>query len=111
MSSSTSPIPTGRTGRSIAGRHVFTVPFYQTEFLDEVRAIVDDTGALVHLKEPVYHQDPVRPDEGVLVYTIFAVEMLAKLRRIGFRTNMYLLHSHWHGMLGPNGLVFEAIKE
>lgn len=92
------------------GRHVFTVPFYQTEFLDEVRATVDDGGAVVHLKEPVYHEDPVRQEEGALVYTVFAVEMLAKLRRIGFRTNMYLLHSHWHGMLGPNGLVFEAIK-
>jgi SAM-dependent methyltransferase len=93
------------------GRHVFTVPFYQTEFLDEERATVDAQGALVHLLEPVYHQDPVRQDQGVLVYNIFAVEMLAKLRRIGFRTNMYLLHSHWHGLLGPNGLVFEAIKE
>lgn len=93
------------------GRHVFTVPFYQTEFLDEVRSRVDEHGALVHLKEPVYHQDPVRPEEGVLVYTIFAVEMLAKLRTIGFRTNMYLVHNHWHGLLGPNGLVFEAIKE
>jgi hypothetical protein len=90
---------------------VFTVPFYQTEFLDEVRSMVDERGMLVHLKEPVYHQDPVRQSEGVLVYTIFAVEMLARLRKIGFRTNMYLMHSHWHGMLGPNGLVFEAIKE
>jgi SAM-dependent methyltransferase len=93
------------------GRHVFTVPFYQTEFLDEVRATVDAQGNLVHHLEPVYHQDPVRLSEGVLVYTIFSVEMLARLRRIGFRTHVYLLHSYWHGMMGPNGLLFEAIKE
>ena len=93
------------------GRHVFTVPFHQTEFLDEVRATVDERGNVVHLKEPMYHQDPVRLEEGVLVYTLFSVEMLVKLHRLGFRTNMYLLHSHWHGMLGPNGLVFESIKE
>ena len=93
------------------GRHVYTVPFHQSEFLDEVRARVDERGEIVHFMEPVYHQDPVRLAEGVLVYTVFAVEMLGKLRRLGFRTNMYLLHSHWHGMLGPNGLVFESIKE
>ena len=93
------------------GRHVFTVPFYQTEFLDEVRATLDERGDVVYLKEPVYHQDPVRLEEGVLVYTLFSVEMLVKLRRLGFRTNMYHLHSRFRGMLGPNGLVFEAIKE
>jgi hypothetical protein len=93
------------------GRHVYTVPFHQTEFLDEVRATVDEGGRIVHLEEPMYHQDPVRLEEGVLVYTLFSLEMLTKLRKLGFRTNMYRLHSHWHGMLGPNGLVFESIKE
>ena len=92
------------------GRHIFTVPFYQTEFLDEDRTIIDSDGNTVFLKEPIYHGDPIRP-EGVLVYKIFSLEMLIKLRKIGFRTNLYHLYSPLHGILGPNAIVFEAIKD
>jgi SAM-dependent methyltransferase len=91
------------------GRHVFTVPFYQTEFLDEDRAIIDSNGNTVSLKEPVYHGDPVRL-EGTLVYKIFSLEMLVKLQRIGFRTNLYHLYKPLYGILGQNAIVFEAIK-
>ncbi len=92
------------------GRHIFTVPFYQTEFRDEDRTMIDDNGNNVYLKEPLYHLDPVDP-KGVLVYTIFSLEMLVKLQKIGFRTNMYLLNKPWHGIYGVNAVVFEAIKE
>jgi SAM-dependent methyltransferase len=92
------------------GRHVFTVPFYQTEYLDETRAVIDARGNTVLLKEPIYHLDPIRP-EGTLVYRIFALEMLVRLRRIGFKTNLYHLYSLYHGILGPNAIVFEAIKD
>lgn len=92
------------------GRHVFTVPFYQTEFLDEPRTDKDDAGNLVHLMEPVYHGDPIR-EEGALVHTIFALEMLVELRKIGFRPNMYHLYRPSRGIVGPNALVFEAVKE
>ncbi len=92
------------------GRHIFTVPFYQTEFLDEDRTIIDNNGNIVFLKEPMYHGDPVRP-EGALVYKIFSLEMLVKLRKIGFRTNLYHLCSPLYGILGSNAIVFEAIKE
>jgi len=93
----------------MGGRHIFTVPFYQTDFLDEKRASLED-GKLVHHKEPWYHVDPLRSD-GVLVFNIFSIEMLAKLAQLGFRTNMYHLYNPLHGILGPNGVVFEAIKE
>jgi SAM-dependent methyltransferase len=92
------------------GRHVFTVPFHQTHFLDEVRATVDADGRTVHRAEPVYHGDPLRT-EGALVYTIFSIEMLVKLARIGFRTNLYGLHLPSAGIRGGNAIVFEAIKE
>ncbi len=92
------------------GRHIFTVPFYQTEFLDEDRTIIDDHGSTVFLKEPIYHGDPIRP-EGALVYKIFSLEMLVKLRKIGFRTNLYHLYRPLYGILGANAIVLEAIKD
>lgn len=92
------------------GRHIFTVPFHQTEFLDEVRTRIDQSGKLVFEKEPCFHADPLRP-EGALVYTIFGLEMLVKLAMIGFRTNLYHLHVPLYGIWGPNAVVFEAIKE
>jgi SAM-dependent methyltransferase len=92
------------------GRHVFTVPFYQTEILDELRASINANHEIVHHKEPIYHLDPLR-SEGILVYNIFSIEMLSKLARIGFRTNMYFLYFPFKGILGANGIVFEAIKD
>jgi Methyltransferase domain len=92
------------------GRHIFTVPFYQTEHLDEVRARLDDDGKVEHLMEPIYHGDPVRESEGALVYTIFSIEMLARLRELGFITSLYLVYRPSRGILGMNGVVFEAVK-
>jgi SAM-dependent methyltransferase len=92
------------------GRHVFTVPFYQTSYQDEIRASTGSDGKIIHHMEPLYHIDPLRP-EGILVYTIFSIEMLVKLSRIGFRTNLYHLYIPRHGILGRNDVIFEAIKE
>lgn len=91
------------------GRHVFSVPFHQDQYQDDIRAETDSEGNPKLLKDPIYHLDPVRP-EGALVYTIFALEMLVKLNRLGFRTNLYHLYQPWYGILGPNAIVFEAIK-
>lgn len=93
------------------GRHIFTVPFYQTEFLDEDRTIINSKGNTVFLKEPIYHEDSIRPEKGALVYKIFSLEMLIKLRKIGFRTNLYHLYKPLYGILGPNAIVFETIKD
>jgi SAM-dependent methyltransferase len=92
------------------GSHVFTVPFHQQLYLDQQRAYVNEHGDVVHLEEPVYHNDPLRPSADVLVYTIFSLEMLIRLRRMGFVTNLYRLHSPRLGILGNNATVFEAIK-
>jgi SAM-dependent methyltransferase len=91
------------------GRHIFTVPFYQTEIQDEKRAALDDNGQVVYYKEPIYHIDPLR-QEGILVYNIFSIEMLVKLSKLGFRTNMHHLYRPINGIIGPNAIVFEAIK-
>lgn len=91
------------------GRHIFTVPFYQERYRDEVRATLDSRGMVHHLLPPIYHGDPLRPD-GILVYVIFALEMLLKLHDLGYETRMYRVYDCWRGVLGANALVFESIK-
>ena len=92
------------------GRHIFTVPFHQTGYHDEVRASADDSGETIHHKDPIYHYDPVKGEESALVYTIFGLEMLCRLKEIGFETRMYHLYKPRYGILGPNAVVFEAIR-
>jgi SAM-dependent methyltransferase len=91
------------------GRHIFTVPFYQEQILDEKRAILNETNDTIFFKEPLYHNDPLN-EKGVLVYNIFSLEMLVKLAEIGFTTNLYRLHIPSAGIWGRNAVVFEAIK-
>lgn len=93
------------------GRHIFTVAFYQTEFLDEHRTRMAPDGSIIYLKEPAYHIDPLRPAEGALVHTIPSLEMLIRLAEIGFRTNLWHLYKPQLGILGANAIVFEAIKD
>jgi SAM-dependent methyltransferase len=91
------------------GHHVFTVPFHQHAHLDDVRATVDASGAVALLADPIYHDDPVRP-EGVLVFTIFGLQMLVRLAEVGFSTRMYQLSRPDRGIVGSNALVFDAEK-
>lgn len=90
------------------GHHVFTVPFHEQELLDQVRARIGEDGSIEHLVEPMYHSDPIRVDEGALVYTIFGIEMLVVLARIGFDVTVHHLFDPWRGLVGPGGLVFDA---
>lgn len=92
------------------GRHIFTVPFDQAQYLDDLRAIVEDDGSINFLKPPIYHHDPLRVDEGCLVFSMFSIEMLVRLRRIGFRSHLYRAMNPWLGIFGNNSTVFEAIK-
>lgn len=93
------------------GKHVFTVPFHALEFCDDRRAIINDDGQLVHLKEPIYHGDPMSlHPAGALVFNIFALEMLTRLGEIGFRTNLFHLQLPRFGIFGHNAIVFEAVK-
>ncbi|MFI5047354.1 MAG: class I SAM-dependent methyltransferase [Acidimicrobiia bacterium] len=92
------------------GHHVFTVPFHPTGYLDSVRARLGDDGELELLAEPLYHEDPIAPD-GVLVYTIFSLEMVVRLAELGFATRMYRLWAPWWGIVGANAVVFDAVKQ
>ncbi len=90
------------------GKHLFTVAFHQAEYEDDVRAIETD-GEVKYLKQPWYHGDPIRP-EGVLVFTVPGLEMLVRLKRLGFDTFMSLVYKPWRGILGNNAIVFAATK-
>jgi SAM-dependent methyltransferase len=91
------------------GHHIFTVPFHQMDVLDDRRAELAAGGTVHHMKPPIYHSDPMSP-EGTLVFTIFSLEMLSKLEQLGFRATFYCLYAPWLGILGHNGLVFDAEK-
>ncbi len=91
------------------GRHLFTVPFAVGAAADDQRARMEG-GKTVYLKEKLWHVDPIRPDEGVLVWTIFGMEMLTRLERIGFVARMWILYEPRHGIIGPENTVFEALR-
>jgi len=93
----------------VGGRHIFTVPFLDQMYNDEIFAEPRANGEIKFLKTPIYHIDGKRA-EGSLVYRYFSLEMLSQLATIGFRTNMYRLYHPTLGILGNNGIVFEAIK-
>lgn len=91
------------------GWHIFTVPFNPRPASDDVRARRRD-GEIEYLAEPLYHGDPLRPDQGVLVWRIFGNEMLARLAQIGFSTVTMRVRTPDQGILGDNALVFTARK-
>ncbi|HEX9890151.1 MAG TPA: class I SAM-dependent methyltransferase [Nitriliruptorales bacterium] len=91
------------------GHHVFTVPFHPTWLRDELRAERRPDGTVVHLRPPLYHHDPLRP-EGALVYRIFAIEMLVRLAELGLHTHAYDLHEPDFGIIGRGSFVFDAIR-
>lgn len=91
------------------GRHIFTVPYSETMPRDNVRASLVD-GKIVHHAEALYHEDPVRLTEGILVWTIFGLEMLVRLDEIGFQAELWRLHEPEFGIIGPGADVFVARK-
>ena len=91
------------------GWHIFTVPFDPRLTNDDVRARRRD-GKIEYLAEPLYHGDPLRPDQGVLVWRIFGTEMPMRLAQIGFRTATMQVRRPDLGILGDNALVFAARK-
>lgn len=88
------------------GAHIFTVPYLNECEKDDIRARIVD-GCEVYFSEKQFHGDPLRP-EGVLVYTLFGREMLAKLEEIGFQVKSSFVHSTSMGILGRDSIVFVA---
>ena len=91
------------------GRHIFTVPYGEAMPRDNVRASLVD-GKIVYHAEALYHNDPVRLSEGILVWTVFGLEMLVRLNEIGFEIDWWRLHEPEFGIIGPGANVFVARK-
>lgn len=95
------------------GRLVATFPlaFGQVESIQKARW--DSVHNELFLEqEPEYHGDPIRPNEGSLVYCIPAWDVLDKAYAAGFRSACFHFIASWkHGILGgdiPGVLVMEA---
>ena len=93
----------------IGGSHIFTVPFKDGE-KDEIRSVLDEKEEIIHLMEPEYHDNPIRAQHGILVFTIFAKEMISKLEAMGFSVNINKSRNPLYGILGDGNLVFTATK-
>lgn len=91
------------------GRHIFTVPFDPLTVKDDVRATLEN-GQIRYLSEKLYHGDPVRPGEGILVWTIFGTEMMRKLESIGFIARAWNLYEPSSGIVGNCNTIFEAVR-
>lgn len=91
------------------GKFIFTVPFLEHQQMNDRRAMEDEAGRVVFLKEPLYHGDPLRP-EGILVFTIFGWDILEMAQRAGLHCEVQNLHVTWHGIIGPGAIVFTATK-
>lgn len=92
------------------GSHIFTVPYYDERDNDEVRSILNEKNEIIYLLEPQYHGDPIRENDGILVYTIFAKEMMQKLEKMGYSVIMNRKRSLKNGVLGNNNIVFITTK-
>jgi SAM-dependent methyltransferase len=97
------------------GRLVATCPlaFGQSESI--VKAVYDSTtGETQILGEAELHGDPVRPEQGSLVYRIPGWDILEQLKRAGFhQARMHHIASWKHGIFGsdlPGVMVIEAQK-
>ena len=88
------------------GWHVGTHPFRFMSEAGDLRSILVD-GAVVHLKPPEYHGNPVDPERGSLVFETPGWDILERAKRAGFATaHMRFIASERHGILTENMGVF-----
>ncbi len=93
------------------GIYCFTVPFAPYAEHDNIRASLDSDGNIVHHAPPEYHGDPVRPEEGVLVYRVFSQrDMEQRFTALDCEFVTYHLWSRMLGILGANAMVHVASK-
>lgn len=95
------------------GRLVATFPMAFGQFATIQKARWDFVrDELVLEDKPDYHGDPIRPDEGSLVYCIPGWDVLDQAREAGFHSASFHFIASWkHGILGgdiPGVIVMEA---
>jgi SAM-dependent methyltransferase len=93
------------------GIYCFTVPLTPDGEHDLVLAELGANGELRHFAEPQYHGDPLRPDEGILVFRIFSHrDLKRRFEGLGCDFKTYRLWSKALGILGSNGWVHVVRK-
>lgn len=86
-----------------------TVPFAAGKRKTVVRAKLDD-GEIVHLMEPLFHDNPTRPEEGSLVFHIPAWDFFSLCREAGFEdAYMHLILSRAHGVISTDPSAFVMV--
>ncbi len=95
------------------GRLISTFPFAYGQHESVVKAVRNPgDGSVEHLMEIERHMDPLRPDEGSMVFQIPGWCILDELRAVGFSlARMHYIASWKHGVLGadiPGIFVLEA---
>ena len=74
-------------------------------------ALPGPDGAIEHLRPPEYHGNPVDPARGSLCFRYLGLEVLDRMRSMGFEDVRCVLYwSSELGLLGPNQAVFLARK-
>jgi len=85
------------------GAYCFTVPFLPASDHDLVLADVDNAGEVRHFAPPQYHEDPLRPQEGALVFRLFSfADMKHRFEAMGHEFTSYRFWSKALGILGAD---------
>jgi len=93
------------------GIYCFTVPCIPDGEQDLVLAEVTSDGEIKYFAEPQYHGDPVRPNEGILVYRIFSFrDLKQRFEELGCGFTSYRLWSRALGIIDSNGWVLVVNK-
>jgi SAM-dependent methyltransferase len=88
------------------GWHIGTHPFWFMNSTSDLRAKIVD-GAVVHLKPPEWHGNPIHPEGGSLVFETPGWDIIERARAAGFSNpTMRFVASERHGCLTENTGVF-----
>lgn len=79
---------------------VSTYPFRPDRVRTETKATINEKGEIVHLTEPEYHRNPVRPEEGSLVFQLPGWDVLEMCKSAGLsQAKLVLIASTRYGVL------------
>lgn len=92
------------------GVYIFTVPYMPNASHDIVRAVIEN-GQVKHIVEPQYHGDPLRPNEGILVFRIFCErELKERFTDLGASFATYNVFDQSLGIISFDAFVHVVIK-
>ncbi len=95
------------------GVFLFSVPFRQDQYKDEIRTIIQN-GKMQYLMPPEIHGNPIDPVGGALVFTIPGWEMVEYCQKIFRDISVILFCSEEKGYIGnPSGepqVIFRMFK-